>query len=354
MAEQETHEVRLPAVGSVEEATIVVWLKEVGDQVEVDEPICEVETDKADMEINSPVAGRIAEITAAAEETVAVDTVIARIAIGDAAAAEGAPTPAPAPQPAAEPAPAPASEPAAAKVDLPTGYEDLAYELRPNDRVRKATAAHMTRSLQTSAHLLTEVYVDMSAVAEARRRANEAAADGQRLSYLPFIAVATCAALREHPVFNATFEEEQTILWGVRNLGIAVDTPRGLFVPVVRDADSLSPAEIGARIATLAEGAREGTLTPDELSGATFTISNQGSFGAATGMAIINQPQVAILGTPAIIRRPWVATDAEGNETIEVRPIMNLALTYDHRAVDGGEASRFLTRLKGLLEEAAA
>ena len=173
---------------------------------------------------------------------------------------------------------------------------------------------------------------------------------GAKVSYLALIARAACDALREFPSLNATFEEERLLRWGEVNMGIAVDTPRGLLVPVVRGCDRLRADGITSAIADLAERARTNKLTADDMRAGTFTISNPGSLGGVSAMAIINQPQVAILGTAAIVRRPWVVADPHGEETIGIRPIMRLALTYDHRAVDGAEATRCVVRIKELLE----
>lgn len=213
-------------------------------------------------------------------------------------------------------------------------------------------AEHMVRSRQTAAHMTTEVDVDLSAVVRARGELNAArAGQGQpKLSYLPFIARAACAALLEHPRLNATFLGERTIEWRTVNLGVAVDTEEGLLVPVIRDCDRLTVPAIGEAIADLAERARNRKLVPDDLAGGTFTLSNPGSVGAVSAPAIINQPQVAILGVPTIQRRPWVIADADGEESIAIRPILRLAVTFDHRAVDGADATRFAVAIKDRLE----
>jgi len=245
------------------------------------------------------------------------------------------------------------ASPAPASPDggLPRGYDDVPYELVPTSRQRRLIAEHMIRSRQTAAHMTTEAEVDMSAAGRARETLNASRAQASgRVSYLALIARATCVALREFPNLNATFELEHHIRWGEVNLGIAVDTELGLLVPVIRSCERLTASAIADAIADLATRARSRRLTPDDMRAGTFTISNPGSLGAASAMAIINQPQVAILGTPAIIRRPVVVADAHGGETIGIRPMMTLALTFDHRAVDGAEATRCVVRIKELLE----
>jgi len=235
---------------------------------------------------------------------------------------------------------------------IPAGYDGVPHEVVPTTRVRQAIADHMVRSRQTAAHMMTEVDVDLGAAVRARAELNEArlAVGATKLSFLPFIARATCAALAEHPDMNATFQGEQTIRWGQVNLGVAVDTPAGLLVPVVRNAGAMTAPAIGEAIGDLAARARDRKLVPDDLAGGTFTISNPGSVGAVSAPAIINQPQVAILGVPAIQRRPWVVTGPDGEEMIAIRSILRLAVTFDHRALDGADATRFAVAVKDRLE----
>jgi pyruvate dehydrogenase E2 component (dihydrolipoamide acetyltransferase) len=253
-----------------------------------------------------------------------------------------------APRAAAPPAPQPIASPQG----IPAGYEGIPNEVIPTTRVRQAIAEHMIRSRQTAAHMTTETDVDLSSVIRARNELNKARlASGQgKLSFLPFIARATCASLQEHPDMNATFQGEQNIRWGQINLGIAVDTEGGLLVPVIKDAGSLTAPAIGAAIVDIAERARDRKLMPDDLAGGTFTISNPGSVGAVSAPAIINQPQVAILGVPTIQRRPWVVTGPDGEEMIAIRSILRLAVTFDHRAIDGADATRFAVSVKDRLE----
>jgi 2-oxoglutarate dehydrogenase E2 component (dihydrolipoamide succinyltransferase) len=251
-------------------------------------------------------------------------------------------------QPRSTARPEPSLDPAA----FPLGYAGIPHQVVPTGRVRRLIAEHMTRSRQTAAHMTTEVDVDLSAVVAARTELNaaRAAAGEPKLSYLPFIARAACAAIAEHPEVNATFLGDRIVHWQAVNLGIAIDTAEGLLVPVVKDCDGLTVPSIGAAIADLAERARSRRLTPDDLAGGTFTLSNPGSVGAVSAPAIINQPQVAILGVPTIQRRPWVVTDDQGNEAIAIRPILRLAVTFDHRALDGADATRFAVAVKDRLE----
>jgi 2-oxoglutarate dehydrogenase E2 component (dihydrolipoamide succinyltransferase) len=217
-------------------------------------------------------------------------------------------------------------------------------------------AEHMIRSRQTAAHMTTEAEVDMTAVGAARAELNAAreAAGKRRLTALSFIARAACAALAEYPDLNATFDGERLIRWQEVNLGVAVDTEQGLIVPVIRGAQQLTAPAIGEAIAELAGLARARRLTPEHLRAGTFTISNPGSVGGVSAMAIINQPQVGILGTPAMVRRPLVVTGADGGEAVAIRPVMTLALTFDHRVIDGAYATRCVVRIKEMLETWAA
>jgi 2-oxoglutarate dehydrogenase E2 component (dihydrolipoamide succinyltransferase) len=240
------------------------------------------------------------------------------------------------------------SEAAGPDPALPRGYDDVPHEIVTTSRQRRLIAEHMISSRQTSAHMTTEAEVDMTSAARAREQLN--AAGPRRLSYLALIAKATCAALQEFPDLNATFRTERLVRWSEVNLGIAVDTDQGLIVPVIRGCERLTAPAIAETIADLAERARARRLTPEETRGGTFTISNPGSVGAYSAMAIINQPQVGILGTPVIVRRPAVVVDDHGLESIGIRPIMTLALTFDHRAVDGAYATRCVVRIKQLLE----
>jgi 2-oxoglutarate dehydrogenase E2 component (dihydrolipoamide succinyltransferase) len=235
---------------------------------------------------------------------------------------------------------------------VPRGYEDVPYVAVPTSRVRRVIAEHMMRSRQTAAHMTTEVEVDVTPLTEVRAAVN---ADRNRrgqpkVSFLPFLLRVACAVLQDHRNLNATFEMDRFLQWEPVNVGVAIDTDRGLVVPVVRNCHELTVEAISSRIADLAGKARAGKLTADELRAGTFTISNPGSVGATSAMAIINQPQVAILGVPVIVRRPWVLTTSDGEEVITVRSILNLTLTFDHRAVDGADATRALVQMKQCLE----
>ena len=235
---------------------------------------------------------------------------------------------------------------------LPVGYEDVPYQEMVTSPHRRAISEHMRRSRQTSAHMTTEVDVDMFQVSKVRGivNASRESVGQSRISFLSFISKVAVTVLAEYPELNATFQHERSLLWDEVNLGIAVDTPSGLVVPVIRSAVAMSTEKIADAIASLAERARARRLVPDDLRAGTFTISNPGSVGAVSAPAIINQPQVAILGIPVIVKRPWVIATTEGTDAIAVRPILRLALTFDHRAVDGAYATRYLVRVKDCLE----
>jgi 2-oxoglutarate dehydrogenase E2 component (dihydrolipoamide succinyltransferase) len=442
-------EVTLPQLGeSVTEGTVVRWLKQVGDTVEVDEPLLEVSTDKVDTEIPSPAAGVVLEIRVPEDETVEVGAALAVIGSPGSApapaatpaepapakaepappAAPAAPQAAPPPPPAPEPAKAPAPAPAAA-ADGPSPYvtplvRKLAAEhgvdlstltgtgvggrIRKQDvlaaaeqakkaaaappaaapatpaaapsapaaapsapsepsplrgtskkmsRLRQLIAERMVESLHVSAQLTTVVEVDMTPVARLRAKAKAEfeAREGVKLSFMPFLAKATLEALKVYPQLNATIDmdSKQVTYHDSEHLGIAVDTERGLLVPVIKDAGDLNIAGLSRRIADLAERTRTNKITPDDLSGGTFTLTNTGSRGALFDTPIINQPQTGILGTGAIVKRPVVVTDNMGSDSFAVRQMMFLALTYDHRLVDGADAARFLAAVKQRLEEGA-
>ena len=220
-------------------------------------------------------------------------------------------------------------------------------------RLRKIIAARMVESLQTSAQLTTVIEVDVTKISRLRDRAKKAfeGREGVKLSYMPFFAVAVCEALKQHPNVNSSVVGDQITYHTAEHLGIAVDTERGLLVPVIRDAGDLNIGGIARKIADVASRTRDNKVSPDELSGGTFTITNTGSRGALFDTPIINQPQVAILGTGAVVKRPIVVSDSDGGETIAIRSMMYLALSYDHRIVDGADAARFLSTLKERLEE---
>jgi len=406
--------VKLPELGeSVIEGTVAKWLVAQGDRVELDQPIVEVTTDKVDAEIPSPVAGVIEAILAAEGDTLEVGAELARIAEGaDAGVAASAPQPAPAPAappaaappapegvratpvaarmaeeggvdlrevagsgvsgrvtkedvarhrapapPASGPAPAPVAAPAA-----PAGRRRVDfghYAIQDGDRVipmsplRKLVAEHMVYSKQTSPHVGTVAEIDMGgvvAVRDAHKRGFQET-HGAPLTFLPFIVHATVRALRETPSLNASVTEDAIIEKKDIHIGIAVETDKGLVVPVVRHADRLSLAGLAAAIEDLSQRARTKKLGADDLKGGTFTVSNPGRQGNLYGFAIINQPQVGILRMGEIVKRP-VVRSAAGSDAIVIRPMMHLALSYDHRAVDGAPANGFLFRVRELLEEA--
>ena len=458
--------VTLPALGeSVTEGTVTRWLKQVGDQVQTDEPLLEISTDKVDTAIPSPASGTLLEIKVAEDETVEVGTELAIIGSADGAAQE-----APAAQP-ADTAPATTPEDAAAKAETPLAAEaatqaaadaqseakakedtpstpppaaapsappaparsgtdgdgspyvtplvrKLAAEhsvdlttlsgtgvggrIRKQDvlaaaeqarkaaetaaaapaapaapaaaaapaptatpsprrgttekmsRMRTVIAKRMVESLQTSAQLTTVVEVDVTAIARLRQKAKAAfeGREGVKLSFLPFFAKAAVEALKAHPKLNATvdMEKNEVTYFDAEHLGVAVDTERGLLVPVIHGAGDLNIAGLARRIADLAERTRANKISPDELSGGTFTLTNTGSRGALFDTPIINQPQVAILGTGAVVKRPTVVTDDIGADSIAIRSMVYFALTYDHRLVDGADAARYLTTVKQRLE----
>jgi pyruvate/2-oxoglutarate dehydrogenase complex dihydrolipoamide acyltransferase (E2) component len=388
-------EVTMPQMGvSVAEGTVVEWKKRVGDWVENDEPVVEISTDKVETEVPSPASGRVAALEVGVGETVDVGTVLARIdtaavpgeahvdessqfAVGSwqtengdsghappvspvvrriadehgvdlsqvsgsgrrgrvtkkdvLAFIEGAPKAEPVLHMESpyreEPSPLPTAP-------LPTANSEGA----PLSIMRKRIGDHMRASLDTAAHCTTVVEADMSAVEAARGK----------LSYLPFVARATIAALREFPALNATLEGDRLTVHEEVHLGIAVSLgDDGLIVPVVRDAHELSHEGLAKRIAELAERARNRTLTPDETRGGTFTITNPGRYGALLATPIINQPQVAILDLEAVVKRPVVV----GGDSIGIRPMTYLCMSWDHRALDGVLAARFLGSVRRHIEE---
>jgi pyruvate/2-oxoglutarate dehydrogenase complex dihydrolipoamide acyltransferase (E2) component len=396
----ETVEVTMPQMGvSVAEGTVVEWRKRVGDWVQADETICEISTDKIDSEVPAPASGRVTEILVEVGATVPVETVLARI---DTAAAPGEPhadehveaetdaAAAPEPRPrryspvvqriAAEhgidldavpgtgrggrvrkqdvlaaveahagngeppmhiespyrpepkSAPGPAPEPAAEA------------EGDPRSRMRRAIGEHMLRSLRTAAHCTTIVEADFSAV--------EAGRSTLGLTYLPIVARCVIDALREFPALNATFDGDRLVRHTDVNLGVAVSLgdEDGLIVPVVHKAQLVSAEGLGQRIADLAHRARAGELTNDEVTGGTFTITNPGAFGAIAATPIINQPQVAILDLEAVVKRAVVVTDERGADAVAIRPMANLCMSWDHRALDGALAARFLSAVRRNVE----
>lgn len=414
-----TVNVALPALGeSVTEGTVTRWLKGVGDQVAMDEPLVEVSTDKVDTEIPSPVAGTLLEIAVAEDETADVGATLAIISAGadkpsaapsqPSSPPESAPpavavtasdtqvstAPAspivrklaresgvdlanvtgtgvgnritkadvqaavasPSPQPTAAPTPVPATPSPQPAPQRPPAADSDRQRTEPMSRLRRVIAERMVESLHVSAQLTSVVEVDVTRIADLRSRAKTAfaAREGVGLSFLPFFARATIESLRAHPIVNASINgDDQTVTYhGQIHLGVAVDTQRGLLVPVIRDAGDLTLSGLARRIADLADRARTNKVSPDELSGGTFTLTNTGSRGALFDTPIINQPQVGILGTGAVVKRPVVITSSSGEDVIAIRSMAYLSLTYDHRLVDGADAARFLTTTKQRLESA--
>ena len=258
-----------------------------------------------------------------------------------------------APRTAAAPAPAAAPAQPAAPASRPAVDTDLRGTTQKMSRLRQVIAERMMGSLQTSAQLTTVVEVDVTRVASLRARAKNdfLTRNGTKLTFLPFFVAAATEALKAHPKLNATIDGKQVTYHDVEHIGIAVDTPRGLLVPVIKNAGDLSIPGLAKHINDLAARTRENQVNPDELSGSTFTVTNTGSGGALFDTPIINQPEVAILGLGAIVKRPRVITDADGGEAIAVRSVCHLALSYDHRLVDGADAARYLMTVKKRLED---
>ncbi len=458
----ESRDVVLPELGeSVTEGTVTRWLKQVGDDVAVDEPLLEISTDKVDTEIPSPIAGVLQEILVKEDETVAVGAALARIGSGaaPAAAAESAPEapstekPVEADQPAAEPAPAaaepatqsepekPAEAPQAAPAPQPSAEagaatpapqppsasseslaasaDEITYvtplvrrlaqqqgvdltkvtgtgvggrirkedvlkaaeaaakapaeqapaaaapaaeplevsplrgTTQPMSRLRKVLAERAVASMQATAQLTTVVEVDVTKLASYRDRVKAQFQEktGDKLSFLPFFVLAAAEALQAYPVINSTVDGESIVYPPSENISIAVDTERGLLTPVVRDAGGKNLAQIAHEIADLAARTRNNKLKPDELAGGTFTVTNTGSRGALFDTPLVFLPQSAILGTGTVVKRPGVVS-VDGKDAISVRSYVFLALSYDHRVVDGADAARFLSAVKTRLEAA--
>jgi 2-oxoglutarate dehydrogenase E2 component (dihydrolipoamide succinyltransferase) len=409
-------EIKVPALGeSVTEATVAKWLVKAGDPVTIDQPLCELETDKVTVEVNASVAGSVVELAVAEGTTVQVGGVLCHIEAGAAgtaakpAAAAAAPAPAPAP-PKPAPAPAPAPAPVVAAAPVPTGANiaasgpatrKLAEEtgvaasaIAPTGKDGRATKAdvlaalssipaasapaakpaapagprlradreervRMTRLRRTIANRLKEAQntaamlttfneVDMTAVMTLRDRLKEdfEKKHGARLGFMSFFVKACIAALKELPSVNAEIEGDDLVYKNYYDIGVAVGTPQGLVVPVLRDADTLSFAGVEKGIAELGHKARDGKLTIADLTGGTFTISNGGVYGSLMSTPILNPPQSAILGMHKIQQRPM----AVGGE-IKLRLMMYLAVSYDHRIIDGREAVLFLVRVKECIED---
>jgi 2-oxoglutarate dehydrogenase E2 component (dihydrolipoamide succinyltransferase) len=393
-----TIEIKVPTLGeSVTEATVAKWFKNVGDVVKVDEPLVELETDKVTVEVPSPAAGTIAAISVQAGATVEVGAVLGAIGEGGAAAA-AAPAAAPAPAPAAAPAPAPAPAaaptgapafPAAAKLAAETGVNTVAIAgsgkggrvtkgdvlnaiaqpaaapapaapsgPRPKaaleervrmTRLRKTIAGRLKEAQNTAAMLTTFNEVDMTALFDVRNQYKDQfeKKHGVKLGFMSFFLKASISALKDWPAVNAEIDGDDLVYKNYYDIGVAVGTPSGLVVPVVRNADQLSFADVEKTIGGLGKKARDGKLSMEDMSGGTFTISNGGVYGSLMSTPILNTPQSGILGMHKVQQRPMVMPDG----SIKARPMMYLALSYDHRIIDGREAVSFLVRVKECIED---
>ena len=381
-------DIPVPSGGeSVTEADVGEWLKKVGDSVAVDEALVELETDKAAQEVMSPVAGKLVEIVAQSGNTVEVGAILARIEEGatGTSAAPSVPAPTPAAQPASAmppapsaqkimtekgidasavngsgkrgqilkedvqnanaSAPAPVSTPASAKAPAEDGVREERVRMT---RLRQTIARRLKDAQNTAAMLTTFNEVDMSAVMDMRKKYKELfeKKHGVKLGFMGFFTKAVCHALQEIPAVNAEIDGTDLVYKHFCHIGVAVGTDKGLVVPVVRDADQMGIAEVEKEIGRLGMRARDGELSMAEMQGGTFTISNGGVYGSLMSTPILNAPQSGILGMHKIENRP-VVRDGE----ITIRPMMYLALSYDHRIVDGKEAVTFLVRVKESLED---
>ncbi|MEX6429088.1 dihydrolipoamide acetyltransferase family protein [Ferrimicrobium acidiphilum] len=413
-------DVVMPQLGeTVTEGTITKWLVQVGDSVQIDQPLFEVSTDKVDSEVPATASGVVTELVVPEGETVAVGTVVARVGEQGAAPApqpaptparpsgdlglspvvrhlieendldpttiqgtgvggritradvlavldqragqrrSAAPQPAPAPAPQPAPAPAPVSSAPARRAEAPAGY--TGSEISPGSRdyvvpftnIRRRTAEHMINSKAVSAHTLMSIEVDFERVERVRRARGAEFKDeeGFTLTYLPFIARAVVESVRAYPNVNASVMGDSLVVHRDVNLSIAVDLNlEGLIAPVVHGADGKRLTGIAREIHDLATRARTRRLAADDIAGGTFTITNPGPFGTFMTGAIINQPQVVILATDGIARKPVVVVDSDGTESIGIHSIGMLTLNFDHRAIDGAYAAAFLAKLKQVLE----
>jgi 2-oxoglutarate dehydrogenase E2 component (dihydrolipoamide succinyltransferase) len=406
-------EIRVPTLGeSITEATVGKWFKKAGESVQADEPLVELETDKVTLEVNAPNSGVLSEIAAETGQTVAIGALLGQLSGGAAAlapvaaaaqapaakaapvtstamppalaaakmaaedkidlasvagsgkrgqvlkgdviaaaAAARAPSPAVAPAPVQAPAPIPAFAPAPVPAARTTTPDDSAREERVRmTKLRQTIARRLKDAQNTAAMLTTFNEVDMSEVMALRARYKDAfeKKHGAKLGFMGFFVKACVQALREVPAVNAEIDGADLVYKNYYHLGIAVGTDKGLIVPVVRDAEKLSLAEIEKAIAAMGKRARDGQLKLEELQGGTFTITNGGIYGSLMSTPILNAPQSGILGMHKIEDRPI----ALGGK-VEIRPMMYLALSYDHRIVDGREAVTFLVRVKEALEDPA-
>jgi pyruvate dehydrogenase E2 component (dihydrolipoamide acetyltransferase) len=396
-------DVIMPQMGeSIFEGTITKWLKKPGDKVEKDEPLLEISTDKVDAEIPAPVAGILTQIVVPEGATVQVNTVVA--VIGGSAAPVAATPAAAAPAQAA----ASAAQPVVAAIPQVEGRrirssplvrrmarenqldlnriagtgsdgritkEDVLRHLSqhgpgstkptpaaappkaedkvvPLTRMRAIIAERMHESKRISPHVHVVYKIDMTRIARLRERQRAAFEQrhGVKLTYMPFVTVAVVEALRHHPILNASLLDNSIHYHAHTNIGIAVALEWGLIVPVIRQAESLSFVSIAKAVSDLAGRARTKKLSPDEVQGATFTLTNFGIFGGEFGTPILNQPESAILAIGGLRKEPVVLTDADGNDTIAIRAMQSYCLGFDHRLIDGADAGRFVNTIKDYLE----
>ncbi len=388
----------VPTLGeSVSEATVAKWLRKVGEAVRADEPVVELETDKVTLEINAPADGVITDIIVAEGDTVAVGSVLGELEVGAKAAVSAPPqktVPVAAPDAVtaeAKSEPEPKTSPAVRKMlaenDLlvsqvpasgkkgrltkedveqylaaatvvldapilepaPIATNEPREERVRMSKLRQVIAKRLKEAQDTAAMLTTFNEVDLGPVMELRNEYKDLfeKKHGVKLGFMSFFVKAVVQALKEFPAINAQIDGEDIVFKNYYNIGVAVSTPQGLIVPVIRDADKMRMAEIEAKIADFGKRAREGLLAMDELTGGTYTITNGGVFGSLMSTPILNAPQSGILGMHAIQKRPVVVKDG----SIEARPMMYLAQSYDHRLVDGREAVSSLVRIKQVLED---
>lgn len=395
-------DVKVPSVGeSISEVTIASWLKKDGDIVKLDEAICSIESDKATLEISAPKAGKLKILTKEGE-TVAIGTKIAEV---DETASAGAPSSAVEPKAApTAPVATPAREatgdknfpsPAAAKILAEKGMESASVQGTGKDGritkadamgakpaaapsapaesefktlaqqtmassfsreikrekmsgLRKTIATRLVNAKNTTAMLTTFNEVDMSAVMELRKKYKDSFKEkhGVGLGFMSFFTKAACAALKQYPAVNGMIDGNEIVYHNYADVGVAVSTPRGLVVPVIRNAESMGMAQIESKIVELATRARDGKITIEEMQNGTFTITNGGIFGSMLSTPILNAPQSAILGLHNIVERPVAV-----NGQVVIRPIMYLALSYDHRIIDGRESVSFLKAVKEMIED---
>jgi 2-oxoglutarate dehydrogenase E2 component (dihydrolipoamide succinyltransferase) len=349
-------DVRVPTLSdSVANGTLLPWRKQVGETVARDETLVDLETDKVILEIPAPASGTLVEVRQPEGAVVKADDVVAVIETG-----ENVATSAPAVKPVQPVSPAPlatpvpsAPAPVQASVPLPTAPAAVPIippgesRREPMSRLRQRVAERLVAAQHTAAMLTTFNEVNMQPVNELRQRfkAEFEVKHGVKLGYMSFFVRAVCQALQQFPVVNAAIDGNDIVWHGDADIGIAISSPRGLVVPILRRAQTLSSAGIEMAIADFAQRAREAKLTLEELAGGTFSITNGGVFGSLLSTPILNPPQSAILGMHAIQERPV----AENGQVV-IRPMMYLALTYDHRLIDGRDAVQFLVAVKAALE----